>query len=259
MMLERASMDSESAELSGLMAGPDTGVPKYLRLRNSLADAIAEGRWKPGARIPTEERLTEATGLSLGTVQRALRSLSDQGLVVRRHGTGTFVASSEAPMDAPFQHCRFLDEEGNLLPIYSKFLRRRSAEPGEWSRHLSGRRVLCIERVFSIDREFSIYTHLYFDAERLPALGAAPAATLSGVNVKALLAREHGVVLARFGESLAVATFPADICHALGVKRGTSGAVLEVVARDRKDEAVYFQDFFIPPNARRLAANFSPS
>ena len=67
------------------------------------------------------------------------------------------------------------------------------------------------------------------------------------------------MVLARFGESLAVATFPADICHALGVKRGTSGAVLEVVARDRKDEAVYFQDFFIPPNARRLAAHFSPS
>ena len=62
-------------ELRDLMRGPDNGVPKYLRLRNSLATAISDGRWKVGAKIPTEDRLTEATGLSLGTVtERSIRS-----------------------------------------------------------------------------------------------------------------------------------------------------------------------------------------
>lgn len=240
-------------ELRGLMRGPEDGVPKYLRLRNSLAAAIAEGRWKSGARIPTEDSLTEATGLSLGTVQKALKVLADDGLVVRRQGMGTFVASGESPMNAPFYHCRFLDDAGRQLPIFSKFARRRAAAgKGEWSKHLGGGDPVCLERVFSINNEFSIYTHLYFDAQRLPVLANAPAAKLSGVNMKELIAREHHVPLARFSENLLVSIFPAHVCEAIGVKPRTSGAVLEIVARDPKGDAVYFQELFIPPTERRL-------
>lgn len=248
-------MDAEGdlATLQRFMRGPDAGLPKYLRLRNALAAAIAEDRWKAGARLPTEERLTQATGLSLGTVQRALRTLVDDGLVVRRHGAGSFVAGHEKPMHAPFQHCRFLDDDGQLLPIYSKFLRRGPpAAPGEWTRHLAAADALCIERTFSIDDEFLIYTHLYFDPRHLPALAKAAPAKLSGVNVKALIAREHHIALARYAETMAVAVFPDYVCEAIGVKRRTAGAILQIVARDRSGGFVYFQDLFIPPTRRRL-------
>jgi GntR family transcriptional regulator len=245
---------SKPDDLRDLIRGPDTGVPKYLRLRNSLATAIAEGRWKAGAKIPTEDRLTEATGLSLGTVQKALRTLSDDGLIVRRQGMGSFVASGgESPMNAPFYHCRFLDEEGQVLPIFSKFVRRRpAAGEGEWSKHLAGSEIVCLERVFSINNEFSIYTHLYFDALRLPALAKAPAAKLNGVNLKDLITREQHVPLTQFSENLAVAVFPPHVCEAIGVKPKTSGAVLEIVGRGRQGDAVYFQELFIPPTGRRL-------
>ena len=243
----------ETAVLQALMRGPEGGVPKYLRLRNAMAEAIAKGRWKKGARLPAEEKLVEATGLSLGTVQKALRALADDGLVVRQHGRGTFVASGEAPMNAPFYHCRFLDDAGDLLPIFSKFVRRRRAmEGGEWSRYLSGRDIRVIERTFSINGEFSIYTHLYFDAARLPVLTQADAASLSGVNVKALIARDLHISLARFTETMQVAAFPDYVCEAIAVRRGTSGAVLQIAARDRAGEVVYFQDLWIPPTRRRL-------
>ena len=243
----------ETTQLRDLMRGPDTGAPKYLRLRNSLAAAICDGRWKAGARIPTEDRLTEATGLSLGTVQKALKVLADDGLVVRRQGMGTFVASGESPMNAPFYHCRFLDNDGQQLPIFSKFARRRAAAgKGQWSKHFAGPDIMCLERVFSIDNEFSIYTHLYFDANRLPVLATAPAAKLSGVNMKDLIAREHHVPLTRFSENLVVSVFPPHVCTAIGVKPRTSGAVLEIVGRDRQGDAVYFQELFIPPTERRL-------
>jgi GntR family transcriptional regulator len=244
---------NEAGELRDLMRGPDDGAPKYLRLRNSLAAAIWQGRWKAGGKIPTEDRLTEATGLSLGTVQKALKVLADDGLVVRRQGMGTFVASGESPMNAPFYHCRFLDDDGQQLPIFSKFARRHAATgKGEWSKHLAGKDIVCLERVFSINNEFTIYTHLYFDAKRLPFLANAPASKFSGVNLKDLIAREHHVPLTRFSENLVVSVFPAHVCTAIGVKPKTSGAVLEIVGRDRQAGAVYFQELFIPPTARRL-------
>ncbi len=245
--------ERELVALQSLMKGAGDGVPKYLRLRNALAAAISEGQWKTGAKLPAEERLTRATGLSLGTVQRALRTLADDGLVVRRHGTGTFVAGSATPMNAPFYHCRFLDDDGALLPIFSKFVRRGAAKgAGEWARYLPASGTVCIERTFSINGEFLIYTHLYFDGARLPALAHASPAALSGVNVKTVIAREHHIPLARFSETMSVAVFPDAVCDAIGVKRRTSGAVLEIVARDRRGEVVYFQDLFIPPTKRRL-------
>ena len=228
-------------------------VPKYLQLRQALAAEISAGKWKPGSRIPSEEQLIASSGLSLGTVQQALRALADDGLVVRRHGSGTFVSSGETPMNAPFYHCRFLEDDGSLLPIFSKFVRRKPVKGASgWSAPLGTEAIVCIERTFSINGEFSIYTHLYFDARRLPALADLPPARLSGVNVKALIAAEHHIALARFSETMRVAVFPDPICAAIGVARGTSGAVLEIVARDRKGAAVYFQDLFIPPTDRRL-------
>lgn len=245
--------DAAPAALGRLMQGPDTGVPKYLRLRNSLVAAILEGRWKPGVQIPTEDSLTAATGMSLGTVQKALRALADDGMVVRKQGMGTYVAETERPMHAPFYHCRFIGDDGQLLPIFPKFVHRGPARGnGPWSEHVQAASVMCIERIFSINHEFPIYTHLYYDADRLPALSKASAAKLSTANLKDLIAHEQHVPLARFSETLGVSVFPDYACEALEVKRGTSGAVLEIVAYDRQGQAVYFQDLLIPPTKRRL-------
>lgn len=232
----------------------DSGVPKYLQLRNALATEIAAGRWKPGTQTPTEDELTSSSGLSLGTVQRALRALAEDGLVVRRHGMGTFVADGERPMAAPFYHCRFLNDDGrSLLPIYSKVIaRRRAAGEGTWRAHIDGGPVLCIERLFSVNKEFDIYTHLYFDARRFPRLAELPLAALRGVNFKDLLARDYHLSLTRFAETLAVAAFPAHVCRALRLRRGATGAVLEIVAYERTGAPVYFQDLHIPPTRRRL-------
>lgn len=231
------------------------GVPKYLLLRNSLVEAIANGRWKEGDRLPSEDALVQLTGLSLGTVQRSLRMLVEENRLVRRHGTGTFVAASEAPMKAPFQHCRFIDDEsGEVLPIFSHVLRRRPmTQTGPWNEVLAAEPLLSIERVFSINKEFGIYTHLVFSANRFPRLTEVPEDSLENINFKDLLAREFHHPLARFTEKLSVRVFPAYVCKALKIKAGTSGGVMEIVAYDRQGEAVYFQDLYIPPNERRLS------
>ena len=230
------------------------GMPKYLLLRNTLAEAISGGRWAAGERIPSEDTLVEMTGLSLGTVQRSLRILVDESRLVRKHGTGTFVAAAVAPMKAPFQHCRFMDEaSGEVLPIYSKVVQRRPATlDGPWSAHLAAGRIFCIERLFSINNEFTIYTHLYFNRDRFPKLVEVELDKLSNINLKDLLAREFHYPLAKFSEMLSVRQFPDYVCSAIKAKPATSGGVMEIFAYDRQGEGVYFQDLFIPPNNRRL-------
>ena len=63
-------------------------LPKHERLRQAITASIADGYWVAGARLPTESEWAAETPCSLGTVQRALRSLVDDGLILRRRGRG---------------------------------------------------------------------------------------------------------------------------------------------------------------------------
>src|SRR5579872_5033323 len=70
----------------------EPGVPKYAQLRRAIIAAIEEGYWQPGAKLPTELELARLTPFSLGTVQRGLRALAEEGIIERRQGHGSFIA-----------------------------------------------------------------------------------------------------------------------------------------------------------------------
>ncbi len=56
-----------------------------------LRALIQQGRWEPGSQLPPENALATQLGISRATLREALRLLEEEGLIVRRHGVGTFV------------------------------------------------------------------------------------------------------------------------------------------------------------------------
>ncbi len=72
--------------LQGAGAGP-----LYLKLRQSLEEAIQSGRLNHGDALPPERDLAEYANISRVTVRKAVDDLVRDGLLVRRHGSGTFV------------------------------------------------------------------------------------------------------------------------------------------------------------------------
>ncbi len=75
----------------------DVQVPKYQQVLDTIKTDILSGRYQPGQKLPSEAALLKRFGTSRITVGRALRELQQAGLVQRRAGSGTFVAS--APSD----------------------------------------------------------------------------------------------------------------------------------------------------------------
>jgi GntR family transcriptional regulator len=72
------------------------GRPLYEELRARLLDGIARGRWPAGDAIPTEAQLARQFTVSIGTVRKAVDALVAGGVLLRRQGKGTFVASHNA-------------------------------------------------------------------------------------------------------------------------------------------------------------------
>ena len=68
-----------------------TGQPLYWQIRDGLLTAIREQKLRPNEQIPTEVELMEKYGVSRTTVRRAVQDLVDNGTLIKRQGTGTFV------------------------------------------------------------------------------------------------------------------------------------------------------------------------
>lgn len=74
-----------------------------------VVSRIMSGEWKPGDRIPSEHSLTTLFGVSRMTVHHALRDLATRGFIVRRAGSGTFVAEPSAYV-TEYRHLDIIEE-----------------------------------------------------------------------------------------------------------------------------------------------------
>ena len=70
----------------------DGSGPLYRQIKGAIARPILSGRLSPGARLPSEHEFMALFSTSRMTVNKALQSLAEDGLVVRRRPKGTFVA-----------------------------------------------------------------------------------------------------------------------------------------------------------------------
>ena len=115
----------------------DDGVPIYIQIVNQVKHLVASGRLTTGDEIPPIRLLAGQLTVNPNTVARAYLELEHTGIVVKRHGSGTYVAQVRAPLpqrekikilasraDALLTEARHLDVAlGDII----KLLRERDA------------------------------------------------------------------------------------------------------------------------------------
>lgn len=69
--------------------------PAYQTIKNAILADIHQGLWRAGQAIPTEIALAQQFGVSRMTVNRALKELTDEQVLERRQGSGTFVTQKQ--------------------------------------------------------------------------------------------------------------------------------------------------------------------
>lgn len=72
----------------------DDNQPLYAVIAQDLREAIASGSIKAGTRLPAVTSLARERGVTAATIRRALRDLTEEGLITSHVGRGTFVAPS---------------------------------------------------------------------------------------------------------------------------------------------------------------------
>lgn len=76
--------------------------PKYRQIVDSLRTAITTGQYRHGGRLPSEAELVRRFGVSRMTAVKAVQQLQQEGLLVRRAGSGTYAADVPRGQKAVF-------------------------------------------------------------------------------------------------------------------------------------------------------------
>ena len=66
---------------------------KYIVIKQHICQKIESGQWPQHFKVPSENELTQQFDVSRMTARRALQDLTEQGILVRTQGSGTFVAT----------------------------------------------------------------------------------------------------------------------------------------------------------------------
>lgn len=71
-------------------------LPKYKQTMNHIKQFMEDQQLKKGDMIPTEKRLQEELAVSRVTIRKAIDELVREGILSRRHGSGTYVNQNRA-------------------------------------------------------------------------------------------------------------------------------------------------------------------
>ena len=66
---------------------------KFTVIKQHICQKIESGEWQQHAKVPSENELAEQFSVSRMTARRPLQELTEQGLLIRSQGSGTFVAT----------------------------------------------------------------------------------------------------------------------------------------------------------------------
>lgn len=100
--------------------------PLYLQLAQALGAAIRAGAYQAHEALPSERALAEALGVSRVTARKAIACLVEQGRIVRRHGSGNYIAPKiEQPLSRLTSFTEELRQRG-FVP-QSRWLQRAIA------------------------------------------------------------------------------------------------------------------------------------
>ena len=100
--------------------------PVYVRLRETIADAILAGKFADGDALPSVRALAAEEQANPLTVAKAYQGFQDEGLVVVKRGVGMFVASGARARLSDSERERFLKEE---WPEVRARMRRLGIDP----------------------------------------------------------------------------------------------------------------------------------
>jgi GntR family transcriptional regulator len=222
------------------MAGvQDNGAPVYKTIQNVIRKRIQAAELKPGDAVASERELAKTHNVSLMTARHALVGLEREGLVERRRGAGTFVASPRIHFNKLMSYTEQMSSRG-LNPRSRVLVAKIIDDDPEVAARLrlpAGSRLVKIERLRETSDEPLALETCYFSAAEFSDLVRAK---LGSTSLFETLTCNYRVDLAYADEEIDATAADAKVAELLGMRRGGSVLRIRQVIYSTKGKAILY-------------------
>lgn len=212
----------------------DERLPLYQRLRDQLAQQIADNRWRAGEAIPTEALLASEYALSVGTVRKAIDMLVGERILERQQGRGTFIRRPQFHASL-FRFFRFQTPDGERQIPQSRILAIDSlSAPDDVARALDlapDASVIRIQRLRLLDDQPVLAEEIWLPRARFKNLLTGDLST-QGPLLYPIYEELCGQIVASADETLSAEAADARYAELLEVVPGSPVVVIERLARN---------------------------
>ena len=206
--------------------------PLYARVKALVLARITGGDWPPGTALPAEMELAKELGVSQGTVRKALDALTAEQVVVRRQGSGTYVAE-HTPAHMLFRFFNIYDEGGTQVLPDSRPARATTGEASAMERRRlelgEGAKVIRISRIRTRAGRPFMDDRIVLPEALFP--GLAQEAEMPN-TLYDLFQRRYRIHVARTEEQVTAVAATARLAERLDVKSGTPILAIDRVTYD---------------------------
>ncbi len=227
--------------------------PLYTRIQEYIAELILSGKLKPESKIQSEREFSEDLGVSRMTVRKALTELVNEGLLERKHGSGTYVAKPKITYElvelvnyVQAMELRNIATSTQLLEFNEMVASRRLAEILEIE---IGAPIYHLVLLRFANRVPVILERGYFPCDYCPKLEDWNLEKTSTID---LLTSVYGIRLGRISQSVEAVAATDQVAQQLRVDEGIPLLMLSrlIISRDTEKPVVFSQDFLRSDYAR---------
>jgi len=235
--------------LSAHMAETSRSTPctKRTAARLAIASVIRANLVKPGELLPSEKELTTILGVSLGTVQAALRQLQDVGTIVRRRGDGTRVGALEPHGDSVW-HFRFAaKDDGSPLRIIDQDIWvDKISTPGIWSVYIGeDARYIRIQRLLTLHNGALVGAEMFLNFAVAPNIEKIDVTELQFTNIRPYLEEKYGLITKGTTHTVKTVDLDAETAGKFGLHSQEQYYEIHARAFAHDQRPVYFQRIYI--------------
>jgi GntR family transcriptional regulator len=195
------------------------GTPVYQKIQKEIRNRIATARLRPGDAVASERELAKTHKVSLMTARHALVGLEREGVVERRRGAGTFVATPKIHFNKLMSYTEQMSSRG-LAPRSRVLLTKVIEDEPEVAARIGlpgASRMIKIQRLRLTGEEPFALETCYLPATEFPDLAST---SLARTSLFAVLQHDYRVELAYADEEVNATAADADVAELLGVPQG---------------------------------------
>jgi GntR family transcriptional regulator len=195
--------------------------PLYLQVIDDLTLLIDS--LEPGEYLPSEPKLARQFGVSRATLREAMRVFEGRGLIIRRQGVGTLVASPPQIIESGIETLESIESQARRIGLDVRMgalgvnHRQPTAEEREQFNMFDGLDVVEVSRVIETAERPVAYLVDILPEDLFPK--ETQETGFSGSLLDLMIQRQHPAISHAHSEVMAISA-PLDVARQLNVQRG---------------------------------------